>query len=138
MKQINANIPYNTLEAKNHHRDQIELLRNRLNLLHDQDKVLMTMYLENGNSFRQIARLLRVDETHISRKIHRLTKRLTKGEYINCVRNRDKLTRFQKIVAKEFYLTGLSVRRIASKRNTSRYHIRETLKKIQSIIEDSK
>jgi len=83
MKKIHVNISQKTLEAKNRHRDQIDLLRSRLNLLNGKDKVMMTMYLENGNSFRQIARLTSVSEARIARRIRGLTKRLIDGQYIS-------------------------------------------------------
>ncbi len=89
------------LGAKNQYRDEIDLLRGRMNLLNGKDKVLMTMYLENGNSFRQIARLTGISDTSIARRINRLTKRLLDSQYIICLRNRDKLTREQMAIAKD-------------------------------------
>ncbi len=137
MKKIHTNISQKTLEAKNQYRDEIDLLCGRLNLLNGKDKVLMTMYLENGNSFRQIARLTGISDTSIARRINRLTKRLLDNQYIICLRNRDKFTREQMNIAKDYFLRGLSIRKIAMKRNRSFYQIRETMKKIQSILKDS-
>ena len=137
MKKIHTNISQKMLEAKNQYRDEIDLLRGRLNLLNGKDKVLMTMYLENGNSFRQIARLTGISDTSIARRINRLTKRLLDSQYIVCLRNRDKFTREQMTIAKDYFLTGLSIRKIAMKRRRSFYHVRETMKKIQSILKDS-
>ena len=137
MKKIHTNISQKTLEAKNQYRDEIDLLRGRLNLLNGKDKVLLTMYLENGNSFRQIARLTGISDTSIARRINRLTKRLLDSQYIICLRNRDKFTREQMTIAKDYFLTGLSIRKIAMKRHRSFYHVRETMKKIQSILKDS-
>ncbi|MHC4557813.1 MAG: helix-turn-helix domain-containing protein [Planctomycetota bacterium] len=122
------------LEAKNRYRDEIDLLRSRLYLLDGTEKVLMTMYIENGNSFRQIARLLGVSETSIARKIRRLTKRLISGEYISCLRNRGKFNKYQIDIAKDYFLTGLSIKNIAAKRHRSYYNVRKTIIKIQSII----
>ena len=68
MEKIHTDVPDKQLEARKQNRDEIDLLRSRLVLLDTRDKVLMTMYLENGNSFRQIARLLGVSEATISRK----------------------------------------------------------------------
>lgn len=138
MKKIHTNISQKTLEAKNQYRDEIDLLRGRLNLLNGKDKVLMTMYIENGNSFRQIARLTGISDTSIARRINRLTKRLLDSQYIICLRNRDKFTREQMTIAKDYFLTGLSIRKIAIKRHRSFYHVRETMKKIQSILKDSR
>ncbi len=137
MKNIHTNISQKTLEDKNRYRDEIDLLRGRLNLLDGKDKLLMTMYLENGNSFRQIARLTGISDTSIARRINGLTKRLLDSQYIICLRNRDKFTREQMIIAKDYFLTGMSMREIVIKRHWSFYHVRETLKKIQTILKDS-
>ncbi len=137
MKNIHTNISQKTLEDRNRYRDEIDLLRGRLNLLDGKDKVLMTMYLENGNSFRQIARLTGISDTSIARRINGLTKRLLDSQYIICLRNRDKFTREQMIIAKDYFLTGMSMREIVIKRHWSFYHVRETLKKIQTILKDS-
>jgi len=138
MKKIHVNISQKTLEAKNRHRDQIDLLRSRLNLLNGKDKVMMTMYLENGNSFRQIARLTGVSEARIARRIRGLTKRLIDGQYIVCMRNPHKFTKEQMTIAKDYLLTGLSISKIATKRSRSYYHLRETIEKIKSILKDSR
>ena len=110
------------------------MIRSRLNLLSGTDKLLMTMYIEHGNSIRQIARIRGVSETRVARRIRAITKRLTDGPYIDCLRNRDKLTGRQLAVAKDYYLMGLSMRRIAAKRRWSYYRVREALNEIQSIM----
>ncbi|MFB0524316.1 MAG: sigma factor-like helix-turn-helix DNA-binding protein [Phycisphaerae bacterium] len=137
MKRIHANISEETQEVRGRHRGRIDLLRSRLNLLSGKDKVLMTMYVENGTSFRQIARLLGVSETSISRKVHRITRRLIDGEYITCLRNRDRLTRGQMAIAKDYYLMGLSMSKIAGKRQLSIYRVRQDVMKIKSLIQNS-
>ena len=119
---------------KNEYRDRIDLLRSRVNLLTGKDKLLMTMYLENSNSFRQMARLAGVNESRIARRIHRVTKRLIDGEYITCLRNRDKFSKRELAVAKDYFLLGLSMKKIAGKQRWSYYHVRETLKKIQRLV----
>jgi len=119
---------------KNEYRDRIDLLRSRVNLLTGKDKLLMTMYLENSNSFRQMARLAGVNETRIARRIHKVTKRLIDGEYITCLRNRNKFTKTEMVIAKDYFLLGLSMKKIAGKRRRSYYRVRETLKKIQRLV----
>ena len=136
MRHSHTKITQESLEEKNQQRNQIDLLHSRLNLLDGKDKVLMTMYLENGNSFRQIARLLGVTETKIARKVRCLTKRLTDGKYIICLRNRNKFTEFQINIAKDYFLFGLSIKAIANMRWCSRYRIGKTIKEIKSIIKD--
>ena len=134
MKRVHENIAEQTNNVKGRHRGGIELLRSRLNLLSGTDKLLMTMYIEHGNSIRQIARIRGVTETKVARRIRSITKRLTDGPYIDCLRNRDKLTGQQLAVAKDYYLMGLSIRRIAAKRRWSYYRVRDTINEIQSIM----
>ena len=110
------------------------MLRSRLNLLSGMDKLLMTMYVEHGNSIRQIARIRGASETSINRQIRAISKRLTDGPYIECLRKRDKLTGRQLAVAKDYYLMGLSIRQIAAKRRQSYYRVRDTLNEIRSIV----
>ena len=135
MKQIHVNISQKQLKAKNNYRDRINLLRSRVSLLTGKDKLLMTMYLENSNSFRQMARLVGVNEATIARRIHKVTKRLIDSEYITCLQNRNKFTKAELDIAKDYFLLGVSIRKIAKKRHFSYYRIRQTLKKIQRLVE---
>jgi len=134
MKRVHENISEPTNNVKGRHRGGIELLRSRLNLLAGTDKLLMTMYIEHGNSIRQIARIRGYSETSVARRIRAITKRLTDGPYIDCLRNRDKLTGRQLAVAKDYYLMGLSMRQIAAKRRCSYYRVREALIEIRRIV----
>ena len=113
---------------------RLDLLRSRVDLLSGKDKLLMKMYLENGNSFRQMAELSGVSATSISRRIYRLIERLINSEYIVCVRNRREFIRSELTVAKDYFLMGMSQRRIAKKRKMSVYRVRKILKKANRII----
>jgi len=134
MKRVHANTSEETLEARKRYRDRIDLLADRISLLAGKDRLLMTMHLKNGNSFRQIAQLAGVNEVNIARRIHKLTKRLIDGEYITCLRNRDRFNAEEMAVAKDYFLTGLSMKKIAAKRHCSYYRVRETLKSIKRLI----
>ena len=134
MKRVHENIAEQTSNFKGLRQGSIELLRSRLNLLCGTDKLLMTMYIEHGNSFRQIARIRGVAETSIARRIRAIAKRLTDGPYIDCLRNRDKLTSCQLTIAKDYYLLDLSMRQIATKRQWSYYRVRDTIIQIRKII----
>ena len=134
MKRVHENIGEQKNSVKGRHRSGIELLRSRLNLLSGTDKLLMTMYVIHGNSIRQIARVRGASEPSITRRIRAISKRLTDGPYIDCLRNRDKLTGPQLAVAKDYYLMGLSMRQIAAKRRRSYYRVRDTLNEIRSIV----
>lgn len=125
-------------ELRDMRRDRMDLLRSRLGLLGGRDKVLMTLYVENGSSFRQIARLRGVSETSVARRIHQLTRRLTDGDFLRCVRNRDKLSRRQMVIARDAFLTGLSLRQIAEKRGVSMYAVRKELAEIRRFIRETR
>ena len=136
MKTIHSNISQKNIDDKNKNRAQIDLLRSRLRHLDGEDKLLMTVYLENGNNTRQISRLTGLCRTSIARRINGLTMRLLVGRYITCLRNRRKFNKHQMAIAKDYFLTGLSIKKIAIKRCRSRYCVTETIKKIKSILEE--
>ena len=136
MKTIHSNVSQKNLDNKNKNRAQIDLLRSRLYLLDEKDRLLMTVYLDNGNNTFQISRLTGLCRTSIARRINILTKRLLDGKYITCLRNRRKFNKQQIAVAKDYFLTGLSIKTIALKRRRSRYRIAQTIKKINSILKE--
>jgi hypothetical protein len=138
MQPIPEDIPESASAAKKAYRDRIDLLRSRVHLLGGRDKLLMKMYLDNGNTFRQMARLAGVNEASIARRIHRVTKRLTDGEYITCLRNRDKFSKTEMAVARDYFLLGLAQRKISAKRNCSVYQVRKMLKRIQGLVKLAK
>jgi len=138
MRKVDSNFSQKMRKSRNDYRSGIELLRNRVSLLAGRDKLLMTMYLENGNSFRQIARLAGVNDTIIARRIHRLTRQLLEGEYIICLQNRKEFTKDEMVIAKDYFLTGLSIKRIAGKRRCTYYRVRKTIERIQQVLETVK
>ncbi len=135
MQKIHENIGYHQRTNLADRRDKIDLLQQRADLLVGKDKLIMKMYLQNGNSFRQIARLAGVSEGTISRKIKKLSDKLLNSEYITCLRHRELFSSYELQVAKEHFLLGLPITRIARKRKTSYYKMRELIKKINCIIE---
>lgn len=138
MKRIHENVAKQTNNLMDLHRSRVELIRGRLNLLYGTDKLLMTMYLKHGNSFRQIARIRGIGETSIARRIRKITRRLTEGLYIECLRNRNKLTDLQLAIAKDYFLMGLSMKKIAARRRLSYYRVRYTINGIRSIVTSQK
>jgi hypothetical protein len=134
MKRTHENVSAEAPDLKDRHRDQADVLRSRLHMLSGTDKVLMTMYVENGNSCRQIARIQGVSETTVARRIDVVVKRLMDGEYIRCLRSRRKLTADQMAIAKDFFVMGLPMSRIAGRRGSSVYRVRRTLVKIRELV----
>jgi len=118
------------------YRDETDLLRSRVNLLAGEDKLLLTMYLDKGSSFRQLAGLTGVSDTIIARRVYRLVRRLTDGRYVACLRNRSRLTDAELAIAKDHFLMGLSIRKIAPKYRLTRYRVQKTLEHIRETITD--
>jgi predicted DNA-binding protein YlxM (UPF0122 family) len=134
MKTVHENLDGKDMNAGEERRDRIDLLRSRVGLLTGRDKALMTMYIENGSSFGQMARLAGVNQASVARRIYKITQRLMNGEYITCLRNRDKFNKGELDIAKDYFLDGLSIKKIAKKRDFTYYCVRKALKKIQRII----
>jgi predicted DNA-binding protein YlxM (UPF0122 family) len=135
VETVHENMPQSTSRAKGPYRDRVELLRSRAGLLSGKDRLLMTMYLENGNSFRQLARLAGVNEANIARRIRRLIGRLTGSEYVMCLRNRQKFTRTELLVARDHFIRGWPLSKIAARRSCSSYQIRKIVRKVQRLAE---
>ena len=138
MKRIYADIPDTTEQSWKIQREKFDLVRSRLSFLNGKEKIIMTMYIEKGNSIRQIARLMGVDEMKISRKIKKLTHNLSSGTFIKCLRKRDKLTLHEISIARDYFLNGRSIRHIANKHNWSFYRVRQKLQEIKHTIKYSR
>ena len=132
--RIHKNISQKSLQAKTEVHDRIDLLQSRIALLTGRDRLLMTMYMDNANTFRQMARLAGVNEANIARRIHKIIKRLIDGEYITCLRNREIFSNAEMIIAKQYFLLGWSIKKIANEQGCSYYHVRKSLKKIQRLV----
>ena len=114
-------------------KDRIELLRSRVGLLAGRDRALMQMYLDNSGTFSQMARIASVNEANVSRRIHKLIRRLLDGQYITCLRNRDKFTQEQIEMARDYFVDGLPMSEIANRHETTYYTVRQTMKLIQRL-----
>jgi predicted DNA-binding protein YlxM (UPF0122 family) len=114
--------------------DRIDLLKSRAAILTGKDRLLMQMYLDNANTFRQMARLAGVNEANVARRIHKLTRRLLDGQYITCLRNRDKFTPLQMKIARDYFVRGLPMREIANRNDVSFYTVRQTMRSIQRLV----
>lgn len=92
------------------------------------------MYWENGNSLQQISKLAGVSRGIIARRISKLTERLMDGRYIECLRYRSKFTYREMTIAKDYFLLGISIKKIAERRHLSFYNVRKTLVKIRQLL----
>ena len=113
--------------------DRVDLLRCRAGLLTGKDGALVQMYLNGSGTIGQMARLAGVNEANVARRIHKLVRRLLDGQYITCLRSRDKFTQEQIEIARDYFVDGLPMSEIAWRRDISYYSVRRTLKKIQRL-----
>ena len=135
MKSIHENVSQQTLATKIELRNRAETIKNRVCLLSGTDKLIMLMYIDNGISIRTIAKLAGIGETKLSRRIRKLSKRLTDSRYLTCLRYRGKFDDDELVLAKQYFIDGFSIRRIAREKNDSYYKVREQIKQIKQIIE---
>ncbi len=116
---------------------RVEMLSSRASVLTGKDRALMKMYLKNGSTFRQMARLAGTNEATVARRINKLVSRLVNAEYIICLRNRNIFDRIEISIARDFFIGGISQKKIALKRNVSIYIVRKALLKIQQVIKEN-
>ncbi len=114
--------------------EQASLLVERIALLRGEDRLLMTMYVNNHNSCRQIARLMGLHVGTVARRLRRLSHLLLAGEYITCLRHRDELTSRQLRLARDYFMRQLSIRELAARYKCSRYLIRQMLSHIYQVV----
>ena len=113
--------------------DRIDLLRCRAGLLTGRDGALMQMYLSGTGTLRQMARLAGVNEANVARRIHKLVRRLLDGQYITCLRNRDRFSDEQIEMARDYFVDGLPMKEIAERHEITYYQVRKTMRKIQRL-----
>ena len=140
MKKVQVNFEKMKAQERGRHQfrtgyaNRNSLLQMRAQMLTGKDKVLMKMYLEDGKMFGEMARLAGVSEGTIARRVGRLTRRLLRGEYMMCLRDGEGLSSFERAVAKDYFLEGLSQRDIVRKREVTVYQVRKALKRLQALV----
>jgi len=111
-----------------------EMLRLRALLLTGEDRLLMTLYLEDGHSFRQIGRLIGANPTTIARRVRKITRRLVDETYSVCLENRSAFTGPELAIIRDYFLRGLSFAQIGREHGTSYYRARTTVLKARKLV----
>jgi DNA-binding CsgD family transcriptional regulator len=112
-------------------RDRAEQMWALAHLLTADDRALLRLHLDAGNSFRQIARMLGVRPSTVARRLRRIAKRLSDPTYPLCVRNRQRFSKDELAVIRDFFVKGLPLRQISRARNVSYYRARAAVEKAQ-------
>jgi len=114
---------------------QIDLLLRRADILCPADRALVLMHLEKGSRFCDIAQVTGLNEATVARRIHKLVKRLLDDDYVTCLRHRSLLGKTNLAIAKDHFIEGLSMRRIAEKRRITVYRVRKGLLRIRRLLD---
>jgi len=112
-------------------RSNAERIRKRAEQLSEPDRTLVRMYLDNENSFRQIAQLLGVSEATVARRVKKIVGRLGDPSIEGILNKSSKLGRRQRKIARDFFLCGLSVKTIARKYGMTYYNTRRIVNLLQ-------
>jgi DNA-directed RNA polymerase specialized sigma subunit len=110
--------------------DQLDTLKARCELLSGTDRVLMELLLQGHSKCAELAVLLGVSESALSRRIHRLTEVLG-GQYLICLRHYKQLSPVEWKVARLAFLNGWSLRQIACHTGLSLYRVRQISHKLK-------
>lgn len=135
MQRVHHNIASQKRDKTRVWREQLELLQDRSHLLCPEDRLLVKLYVQTGDSIRQIAHLLGQNRATVARRIGKIVRRLADQQYLSCVQNRDRLTHRQLKLARDYFLRGLSLRELTSKHNMTYHQVRthiQVLKKINN------
>ncbi|MDH4203135.1 MAG: hypothetical protein OEV87_09590 [Phycisphaerae bacterium] len=100
---------------------------NRAGALEAEQRALLTAILDQGSSYRQVARLRGEHASTVSRRFRRLLRKLsqrTGGKTGIQARN---LKAMDKTVLTAYYLFGMNQLQIAARLGISRYRVRKTL-----------
>jgi len=115
----------------------VETLRRRARLLGREDRTLLLMYLERGVSFRELARLSGRSEHAVARRVRKLAGLLAEGVYVRCLRQRERLSWLELSVARDYWVLGLSMRRIAARRRMTYHGVRKALLRARAVAEST-
>lgn len=113
--------------------EEVELVRRRAEILNPSDRSLLVLYLEHGGRLADIARVAGVSEGVISRRVRRLRRCLVEGRYIACLRKRDRLTPGQLALARDYFVDGLGISGISTKRGLTTYRVRKVIRMLEQI-----
>lgn len=108
---------------------RIDRLRAQAYLLGDEDRALLAMYLDAGSSVRQIARLTAMSPSTISRRIRRIIRRLLNDLYSVCLRHRHRFSDLELAITRDYFIRGLSARRISREHDVSYYSVLTAIEK---------
>ncbi len=115
-----------------HPREVRELLRLRGNLLAGEDRALIAMYLEGGETLRRIATLASVTPSCVARRIRTITQRLADPTYPACRARRGHFSTLELRIIRDYFIRGRSIRDIHRRRGLGRHRVRTVIRKARA------
>ena len=110
-------------------RDFTETLAQRIPLLAGEERALIGLYLDDGHSFGQIARLIGTSPTTIARRIRRIARQLTDETYPLCLANKSAFSRSELAIIRDHFVRGRTFGQISRRRGITYYRVRTTILK---------
>ena len=119
-------------------RPDTQTLLQRAQQLPEPDRTVVTMYLQNAASFRQIAQLTDLSESTAARHVRKVLAALS-DEKLNAALTSGKLlSRRQKKVIRDYFFGGLTLSDIARKYQISYYNARRIISFVRKITQQDK
>ncbi len=110
-------------------REDMERLRENLDLLERADRLLLKMHWEARSSLDEIAQITGMDRSTVCRRIQRLLRRLSDETYIRCARDGGSFSAAELAVIRDRFIRGWSLARISRDRHLCCYRIRAIIRK---------
>lgn len=110
-------------------RNFTETLIQRIPLLAGEDRVLVALYLDDGHSFGQIARLIGASPTTIARRIRRIARQLADETYPFCLARKSAFRRLELAIIRDHFVRGRTCTQISRRRGLTYYRVRTTILK---------
>ncbi|MFA5783574.1 MAG: hypothetical protein WC962_01710 [Phycisphaerae bacterium] len=128
---LNESLIQTNQDAALHLRDAVESLCEKADQLAEPDRTLVRMYLENANSFRQMAKLLGVSEVTVSRRVKKIIARLNEPQTESLFNTKIRLKPKQRKIATAYFINGQGVETISRKYRLSCYKIRKVINSLR-------
>jgi DNA-directed RNA polymerase specialized sigma subunit len=114
-------------------RSRADMIRKLAENLTEPDRTLVQMYLDHENSFRQMAQLLGVSEAAVARRVKKIISRIGDRDIMDVLAKSGTLNRRQKKIARDYFLRGLNVKKIAHKYKMTYYNTRKIINLLRKL-----
>ncbi|MBN2377901.1 MAG: hypothetical protein JXD22_16000 [Sedimentisphaerales bacterium] len=115
-------------------RNQVDKLLLRMDLLEQEDRLLLDLYMNHQVKASKLAQLSGMSRGTVYRRINRMIERLLGEEFITIYRCKKQFGQEQMAVAYDRFLLGMGVRRISEKRGIGRRRVRRIVEEMEDFL----